>query len=564
ETGHRLCWGFRTYWRGHGLDFGEPGFSYRESLALFGYPISEEFRMVGEDGREYTMQYFERARFEWHPQNQPPYDILLGRLGADLLAAPVTVRDVRVGQGTDYTRIVVETDRPATYQRATSAGPDRIVLDVERAVLGSNAGELEVDDGTVREIRWAQFTTNPDVVRVIIELEVATAHTVSTLDGPSRLVVDVTKQRSTSPAPPIRVGLLWQQQSVAFSGTGPFAVINLATGGTVATAAANSTWQVRAAPEGYAVITPQGAQVGVYNGPMRVRLQDPGSARLVAKNTQYRGEFEVRKNAAGQIALVNELDSESYLQGVVPREMPASWHPQALRTQAVAARTYARANLGKRGADGCDLYDTTADQVYGGASSEQAGATAAVNDTRGTTAVCDGRRINAFFFSSAGGHTEHNDAVFGGTPVPYLRGVPVPAGWEAASPHSAWTATIPHAELEAKLNANPATAVGALTDLTFREQGASGRWLWAEIRGATGTKTVRAGTFRLVVGALLIKSTLFTMTKSGDDFVFRGAGYGHGVGLSQYGAQGAAAAGYGFRKILRAFYTDGTRFMVEY
>ncbi|MDP9373491.1 MAG: hypothetical protein M3Q65_13780 [Chloroflexota bacterium] len=87
ETWHRLCWGFRSYWQSHGLNFGDPGTSYRESLALFGYPISEEFRMIKEDGREYTVQYFERARFEWHPQNQPPYDILLGRLGAHVLAA---------------------------------------------------------------------------------------------------------------------------------------------------------------------------------------------------------------------------------------------------------------------------------------------------------------------------------------------------------------------------------------------------------------------------------------------------------------------------------------------
>jgi hypothetical protein len=86
ETGHQLCYGFRAYWHAHGLDFGEPGVSARESLALFGYPLSEEFRMSLEDGREYTVQYFERARLEWHPENPPPYDVLLGRLGAALLA----------------------------------------------------------------------------------------------------------------------------------------------------------------------------------------------------------------------------------------------------------------------------------------------------------------------------------------------------------------------------------------------------------------------------------------------------------------------------------------------
>jgi hypothetical protein len=80
ETGHHLCFGFRAYWHGHGLEFGDAGYSYREALALFGYPISEEFVV---DGR--TVQYFERARFEWHPENDAPWDILLGRLGADLL-----------------------------------------------------------------------------------------------------------------------------------------------------------------------------------------------------------------------------------------------------------------------------------------------------------------------------------------------------------------------------------------------------------------------------------------------------------------------------------------------
>ena len=78
-TGHHLCYGFRTYWHNHGLDFGDPGYSYRESLLLFGYPISEEFVMNGR-----TVQYFERARFEWHPQNSPPWDILLGRLGVEV------------------------------------------------------------------------------------------------------------------------------------------------------------------------------------------------------------------------------------------------------------------------------------------------------------------------------------------------------------------------------------------------------------------------------------------------------------------------------------------------
>ncbi len=81
-TGHSVCFGFKDYWSTHGLDFGDPGISYRESLALFGYPISEEFT---DPETGYVTQYFERAVFEYHPNNPEPYKVLLKRLGADVL-----------------------------------------------------------------------------------------------------------------------------------------------------------------------------------------------------------------------------------------------------------------------------------------------------------------------------------------------------------------------------------------------------------------------------------------------------------------------------------------------
>ncbi|MBX6341055.1 MAG: hypothetical protein IRY97_01245 [Thermomicrobiaceae bacterium] len=82
-----MCYGFRSYWRAHGLEFGDAGYSYRESLALFGYPISEEFQQNG-----VTVQYFERARFEWHPENPDPYKVLLGLLGTDAVRAKGWIR----------------------------------------------------------------------------------------------------------------------------------------------------------------------------------------------------------------------------------------------------------------------------------------------------------------------------------------------------------------------------------------------------------------------------------------------------------------------------------------
>jgi hypothetical protein len=86
-TRHTMCGDFRTYWHRYGLDFGEPGITARESLALFGFPISEPFEERLEDGTTYRVQYFERARFEYHPENPAPYTVLLGRLTADLVPA---------------------------------------------------------------------------------------------------------------------------------------------------------------------------------------------------------------------------------------------------------------------------------------------------------------------------------------------------------------------------------------------------------------------------------------------------------------------------------------------
>ncbi|GIV98088.1 MAG: hypothetical protein KatS3mg057_2745 [Herpetosiphonaceae bacterium] len=92
ETGHNVCnqepgRGFMTYWQSHGLDFGDPGVSYRESLALFGYPLTEAYLETNSSGDSVLTQWFERARFEWHPNNPDEFKVLLGRLGAELLEA---------------------------------------------------------------------------------------------------------------------------------------------------------------------------------------------------------------------------------------------------------------------------------------------------------------------------------------------------------------------------------------------------------------------------------------------------------------------------------------------
>lgn len=155
-----------------------------------------------------------------------------------------------------------------------------------------------------------------------------------------------------------------------------------------------------------------------------VRLVPAGELTTVSGKGRYRGRIEIYPNAQGRLTVVNTLELEAYLRGVVPKEMGAWEYPslEALKAQAVAARTYVVANRGKREKEGFDLVDTMADQVYGGRDGEQALTDRAIEETRGLVATYGGKPIQALFMASSGGHTVDNQFVFGGG-FPYLKGV---------------------------------------------------------------------------------------------------------------------------------------------
>lgn len=184
-----------------------------------------------------------------------------------------------------------------------------------------------------------------------------------------------------------------------------------------------------------------------------VWLRPTGELTTLVGKGRYRGKVEIFPNAQGRLTVVNTLDLETYLRGVVPKEMGAWEFPslEALKAQAVAARTYAVANLGKHAKDGYDMSDTVADQVYGGRDGEQSLTDRAVQETGGLFATYDGKPILALFMANCGGHTVDVSQVFGGD-APYLKaatcypakpltlpfasGVPVPT--DARQPWLGW------------------------------------------------------------------------------------------------------------------------------
>lgn len=143
---------------------------------------------------------------------------------------------------------------------------------------------------------------------------------------------------------------------------------------------------------------------------------------LCAKNRWYRGVFLV-KNLDDKLVLINSLPIEEYLLGVVPSEMPSSWSPEALKAQAIVARSYAIANRGKHASLGYDLKDTTEDQAYGGATSEKATTNRAVIDTENIVITQDKKVIPAYYHASAGGHTLNSSDVWF-KDLPFIKSVP--------------------------------------------------------------------------------------------------------------------------------------------
>ena len=155
-----------------------------------------------------------------------------------------------------------------------------------------------------------------------------------------------------------------------------------------------------------------------------VSLKPSGLITQVLGKGKYRGRIELLPHNSGRLSVINIVDLETYLRGVVPREMGPSEFPdlEALKAQAVAARTYGLANLGKRTNEGFDLNDTISDQVYGGFEAEQQMTDRAVEETRGIIASYKGKPIQALFMANAGGSTIDVREVFGGE-APYLKGV---------------------------------------------------------------------------------------------------------------------------------------------
>ena len=209
-----------------------------------------------------------------------------------------------------------------------------------------------------------------------------------------------------------------------------------------------------------------------------------GEAVRLAGKGAYRGSLLIVPRDTGGLYAINSVPLEDYLRGVVPNEMPADWPEEALRAQAVAARSYALATADGGGL--WDQYDDTRSQVYGGISSEEPSTNRAVEATAGKIVRHNGKVATTFFFSTSGGRTENiENSIVGSDPQPYLKSVKDP--FESASPYHRWKVTFSQAEIEAKLGD---LVEGSLQRIKVTKRGRSPRIVSATVVGSGGTSEV--------------------------------------------------------------------------
>ncbi len=293
----------------------------------------------------------------------------------------------------------------------------------------------------------------------------------------------------------------------------------------------------------------------------------------------YRGCMELYPMAEG-IVIVNELTVEEYLYAVVPSEMPASYHAEALKCQAICARSYAYCQMQVYGYPEyyAHVDDSVSYQVYGN-SLEKEPTSQAVDDTRGKKIWYKGNVIKTYYYSTSSGHSTDVGA-WGSkmtTENQYLKGVSIcnkdGKAYEKDLPWYRWEAVIPHAVLSNLVELNSGKEIGELRDIRVSKRGTGDIALQITIIGTD--KTIEINTenrIRSVLGGegyhitkqdgtviestRLLPSAFFSIEKNGKNYIIKGGGYGHGIGMSQNGANEMAKEGKTCEEILQFFYAD--------
>ena len=349
--------------------------------------------------------------------------------------------------------------------------------------------------------------------------------------------IDSDETRAALPVETIRVAIVKNAQNVTIDGDGIIAARE--TGDAVALA---SPVQIRPGRSGITV-----------DGITYRRLTFSAASAIYVNGKPYRGVAEVSFQDKG-VLVVNDLALEEYLVGLINCEISSAWPMEAVKSQAVIARTYALNRKEARAGALYHLESSVIDQVYDGCEIEDSRAKRGVAETAGEVLTHNGATIQAYYHSTCGGRTEASENVWGAR-LPYLTGVE--CRYCLAAAPAGWDVKLSLAELEERLK-SAGHKVSGVSDLRLGIRNSRGRLKNVVIASQRGELLIQGDQFRKAIGYGVIKSTNFTVRVVGGDVVFSGVGNGHGVGLCQWGAKQRALDGFDYSEIL-TYYYPGTR-----
>ena len=358
---------------------------------------------------------------------------------------------------------------------------------------------------------------------------------------------------------PFRIGLAVDQKQVEFANNGGKLILETAEGRQEIADLGSSSVKVKN-ENGSLAVYKDNTLVGTYTGKLIVEGND--SVPSVINGKKYRGGIEVIVSPTNSATLtaINTVLLEDYLKGVVPAESSASWPMESLKAQSMAARTYAISNWKNRDALGFDLYPTVSDQVYKGMEIEQPSSTKAVESTNGRVIMYNGKPINALFFACSGGITDSAKEVWG-IDLPYIQPV---KDFDQNAPKNKWKKTVTNAAIKDAIK-QLGVNIGDIKEIIPTKFTEAGRVKQIKFIGTEGDAVVDSNKFRF---AIVLNSTFWEVTASDEKkfslnqskavpktFTFDGKGWGHGLGMSQWGAKQMAVDGKTGDEIIKHYYT---------
>lgn len=360
---------------------------------------------------------------------------------------------------------------------------------------------------------------------------------------------------ATPEAPTVRVLVASEVSELGFSVKGPFRITAKSNGAVVVQGKQLPWRKVRSLSE------------AVLLGPDRIegpgiRIEAEPGVLIHLERQRFRGAVELIPQPGNRLLAVNDVNIEDYVAGVLYREMSPWWPLEAVKAQAIASRTFALYTKGEQATKTFHFRNDMYFQVYGGAADEKRRARRAIDATRGQVLTYRGKPFPAYFHATCGGKTEDANVLWK-VAVPPLKGVTCRSC--AGSPHYRWEQLLPLAEIQKRLELY-AGEIGAVQAIEPIQRSQSGRVLQLRIIGTKATVTVSGKDFRQWMDPLVVRSTNFevdALHPQEGSASLKGRGWGHGVGMCQWGAYFQAKSGKRVEEIL-AFYYPGAKVLSHY